>query len=117
VARTHNNSAVSSSGNEVFILTGNPHPTFDELFARVAQVIARTQHIPAESVTLDKTFEDLKIDSLDGINVVFEVESEFKVDIPDEAVHSIRSVREMVDGIEALLAAQASSLAAQPDPV
>lgn len=77
-----------------------------ELVERVAQVIAKTQHIPAETVTIDKTFEELKIDSLDGINILFALESEFDVDIPDDAARQIRSVREMVEGIEKLLAAK-----------
>ena len=84
----------------------------EPLITRVAQVIARTQHIPAESVTIDKTFEALKIDSLDGINIMFAVETEFGVEIPDEFVQSIRSVREMVEGLEKLLAAQSSTPAA-----
>lgn len=81
----------------------------EELAARVARVIAKTQHIPVESITLDSTFEELKIDSLDGINVLFAIEGEFDVDIPDDAARQIRSVREMVDGIEKLLAAKQAS--------
>jgi acyl carrier protein len=76
----------------------------DELIARVIAVIAKTQKIPPESVTIDKTFEELKIDSLDGINILFALEEEFDVDIPDEPAHQIRSVWEMVEGIEKLLA-------------
>jgi acyl carrier protein len=85
--------------------------------ARVVKVIVRMHSVPAELVTLDKTFEELQIDSLDGINIMFELEGEFKVDIPDAAVQSIRSVREMVDGIEALLAEKASTLATLPRPI
>ena len=81
----------------------------DELIARVTRVIAATQKIPAASVTLDKTFEELKIDSLDGINILFALETEFGLDIPDDAARSIRSVREMAEGIETLLAAKAAS--------
>jgi len=79
-----------------------PQPVID----RVAAVIAKTQHIPPESVTIDSTFAELNIDSLDGINILFALESEFDVDIPDDAAKQIRSVREMVDGIEKLLAAK-----------
>jgi acyl carrier protein len=81
----------------------------EELIARVAAVIAKTQKIPAESVTIDKTFEELKIDSLDGINILFALEGEFDVDIPDEAARSIRTVREMVEGIEKLIQAKAQA--------
>jgi len=76
----------------------------DELIARVTGVIAKTQHIPPDTVTIDSTFEELKIDSLDGINILFALETEFNVDIPDEAARQIRSVREMAEGIEKLLA-------------
>ncbi|HML18577.1 MAG TPA: phosphopantetheine-binding protein [Bryobacteraceae bacterium] len=78
----------------------------EDLIARVAGVVARTQHIPPESVTIDSTFEELKIDSLDGINILFALEGEFDVDIPDDAARKIRSVREMAQGIETLLAAK-----------
>ena len=80
----------------------------EELVARVTGVIARTQKIPPESVTLDKTFADLKIDSLDGINILFALESEFQLDIPDDAANQIRSVRQAVEGIDKLLAAKAA---------
>jgi len=80
-----------------------------DVIVRVIQVIAKTQHLPSESVTIDKSFEELKIDSLDGINILFAIENEFHVDIPDEAVQSIRSVAEMVQGIERLLAARNSA--------
>jgi acyl carrier protein len=83
----------------------------DELIARVTGVIARTQKIPPETVTIDKTFEELKIDSLDGINILFALEGEFDVDIPDDAARRIRSIREMVEGIEKLLAAKSEAKA------
>jgi acyl carrier protein len=78
----------------------------DELISRVTGVIVKTQHLQPGSVTIDSTFEELKIDSLDGINILFALESEFDVDIPDDAAKQIRSVREMAEGIEKLLAAK-----------
>jgi acyl carrier protein len=85
----------------------------NELIARVTGVIARTQKIPPETVTIDKTFEELNIDSLDGINILFALEGEFDLDIPDDAARGIRTVREMVEGIEKLLAAKSQSGAAE----
>ncbi len=73
---------------------------------RVIALIAQMQKIPVESITLDKTFAELNIDSLDGINIAFEVESEFGIEIPDEDVKSIRSVRQMAEGIATLLTAK-----------
>src|ERR1700685_1275084 len=78
-----------------------------DLQARVIKVIAKTQRIPLETVTIDSTFEELKIDSLDGINLIFALESEFNVDIDDEEARSIKSVRQMAEGIAQLLAQKA----------
>ena len=89
----------------------SPHVIPEDLIARVAGVIAKTQKIPAETVTIDKSFEELKIDSLDGINILFALEGEFDVDIPDDAARGIRTVRDMVEGIEKLLAAKAQAKA------
>ena len=75
----------------------------EELTARVRAVIAATQHLPQEKITPDSTFQELGIDSLDGINILFAVESEFNINIPDEAAQSLRSVRDVIDGIAKLL--------------
>lgn len=76
----------------------------EDVLSRVIAVIAEAQKIPAEGITADSTFEELKIDSLDGINIVFAVENEFNVNIPDDAARSIRTVRDVAEGVEKLLA-------------
>jgi acyl carrier protein len=75
----------------------------DKLTERVIKIIADTQHMAVEKIQADSSFQELGIDSLDGINILFAVENEFNINIPDEAAQSIRSVREMVDGIEKLI--------------
>ena len=77
----------------------------ENVVSRVIDTIAKTQKIPPETVTLDKTFEELKIDSLDGIHILFALESEFKVEVPDDAARQILSVRAAVEGIQTLLKA------------
>ncbi|MEJ7606320.1 MAG: phosphopantetheine-binding protein [Bryobacteraceae bacterium] len=78
----------------------------DELMRRVIAVIAETQKIPIESIAPDSTFEELKIDSLDGINILFAIENEFNINVPDEAAKSIRSIRDMAAGVEKLIASE-----------
>jgi acyl carrier protein len=81
----------------------------DQLIERVIEVIAKTQHVPPESITIDKTFAELKIDSLDGMNILFAVESEFDISIPDDQAAAINSVRAMAEGIEKLVTAKAAA--------
>ena len=68
------------------------------------RVIADTQRLPLEDVTIAKTFEELGIYSMDGVSLLFAVENEFDINIPDDAAKSIRTVQGMVDGVKHLLA-------------
>ena len=80
--------------------------SYEELTARVQAVIAASQHLSPEKITADSTFQELGIDSLDGINIIFALETEFNVDIPADVDQSLRSVRDVIDGISKLLGAQ-----------
>ena len=71
------------------------------------RVIVKTQHYPPDKaalVTTDATFEELGIDSLDGINIVFALENEFDVSIPDEGAKTMKGVKDIAIGIDNLLA-------------
>lgn len=80
----------------------------DELTKKVISTMAATQHIAEEKITIDSTFQELGIDSLDGINILFALESAFDISIPDEKAKEIRTVREMVDGVRLLVDAKTS---------
>lgn len=75
----------------------------DELAQRVMSCIAETQHLDQEKVSIDSTFEELGIDSLDGINILFALETDFDINIPDDEAKKVRSVRDMVDGVRNLV--------------
>ena len=40
---------------------------------------------------------------MDGVNIVFALENEFDINVPDEEVKTIRSVRDMVEGVRTLV--------------
>lgn len=71
---------------------------------RVVRVITDTQKLPDGRVGDASTFRELGIDSLDGLNILFALEEEFDVQVPDDAGREFTSVREVVAGIERLLA-------------
>jgi acyl carrier protein len=76
---------------------------------RVLKVIATTKRIPLEEVRPDSSFESLGIDSLDRLNILFGLESEFDLEIDDEQAKHIQNIHEMVEGITHLLQAKTSS--------
>jgi len=75
----------------------------DELTKRVIAIMAETQHMPEEKFELEKSFQDLGIDSLDAINILFAVENEFDINVPDEAVKEIKTVQGVVEGVRKLV--------------
>ncbi|MEM7302060.1 MAG: acyl carrier protein [Pseudomonadota bacterium] len=55
-------------------------------FDKVADIIAETSEIPRDDITPDShTIDDLGIDSLDFLDIVFAVDKEFGIKIPLEA--------------------------------
>jgi len=74
----------------------------DDLTKRVLRIIAETQRKDPSQVTVDSSFEELGIDSMDGVNIIFALENEFNINVPDEEVKNIRSVRDMVEGVRRL---------------
>jgi acyl carrier protein len=80
-----------------------------DVASRCIEIIAKSKNIPADSVTLASTFEELNIDSLDKINISFEVEEAFNIEIPDDALGTIRTVGDMVAGVTRLQSATPAS--------
>ena len=75
----------------------------DTLIQRVISIIANTQDIPVEQISLESSFEDLGIDSLGSLSIVFELENEFNISISNEDALLISNVRQVVENLEKLL--------------
>jgi acyl carrier protein len=71
---------------------------------KVIAAIAKAKKIAPETITLDSKFEELNIDSLDGLNLFFELEEEFDLSIPDERVRTMKTIGQVVEEIDRLLA-------------
>jgi len=81
----------------------------DDLVQRVLKVIATSKRIPLETVTIDSEFQQLNIDSMDAVEILFALENEFDITIPDDDARSVRSIRQMCEGVEKLVAAKAAA--------
>lgn len=67
------------------------------------EIIAKQKRIPSDQVTIDSTFQELGLDSLDAVNILFEVEGEFNINVSDEQARQIKNVRQMVEGVSTLI--------------
>lgn len=80
-----------------------------DLQSRVIAEIASVKRIPLDRITPESTFEELAIDSLDATSLLFALEEEFGVAIPDADARQIRDVRGAVAAVEKLLAQKGST--------
>ena len=71
-------------------------------FDKIKTLIAEHLDIDEEEITLDTTFEDLGIDSLDSVELMMEVEDAFGIEV--KAQEAGKSVKELVAYVDAKLA-------------
>jgi acyl carrier protein len=75
----------------------------DTLERQVVDIIAQKKRLPPENITLDSTFLDLGIDSLDGMDLLFAFEDTFNISIPDDVAQQMKSVRMVTEGLRRVL--------------
>jgi len=68
------------------------------IFEKVRGIIVEQLNVEEDKVTLETSFEDLGVDSLDLFQLIIEIEEEFKVQIED--AESIKTVGDAVKYVE-----------------
>lgn len=84
-----------------------------ETAERTISVIAEFKEVPKEQITLETSLKDLDLDSLDGLSLIFELEEEFDIMIPDDKALKMKTVGEIIEGIDRLL--NQEPMVAEPD--
>lgn len=74
----------------------------NEISQKVISILASIKRVPPETIRAEASFDELGIDSLDKINVLFELESEFNISIPDDEARAITTVGGIIDRLEKL---------------
>ena len=81
-----------------------PDPVTDKVFALIAEYAGTSP----DEISLETSFEELGVDSLDGLTIMSELEEEFDVSLPSEEVLGMTMVREAVESFQKHLALKAS---------
>lgn len=72
-----------------------------ETLNKIAEIVNDVAGVPVEDVQLEKSFvDDLDIDSLSMVEIVYSLQEAFSVDIPDDDVKELRNVEDAVNYIE-----------------
>lgn len=73
----------------------------EELFEKVKKLIASKLEIDESKITLDSSFrQDLGADSLETYELVYALEEEMGIQIPDEKVNEFETVRDAYEFIK-----------------
>jgi acyl carrier protein len=79
------------------------HHMSEIVFKKIATLLSTKKGVNKELISIDSTFEELGLDSLDSIELIADMEDEFNVTIPNTELQGIKSIRNAVDGLSKAL--------------
>ena len=73
------------------------------MFEKIRDIIVEQLDLDdSDSLTMETSLkDDLDADSLDAVELIMQIEEEFEVEIPDEVASNMKTVKDIVDYIEA----------------
>ena len=76
----------------------------ETLEQQVLRIVAEAKNLDPAAVRLDSRMKDeLGIDSLDGMSIIFDLENAFGIEIPEDAAQRAETVGELVAGVQQLV--------------
>jgi acyl carrier protein len=79
----------------------------EEIAEEVKKIFQKTLKVEPDKLKPETVLkDDLSLDSLDMIEVVYEVEDHFDVQIPEDSIKQIRTFQQVVDGLHQAMTAK-----------
>ena len=76
---------------------------------KVIEAVAKVAKRKPDEVRLESNFEDLGMDSLDRVCLLFELEQAFDISIPENEVQSVRTVQDIINRLGPHVAPQSGA--------
>jgi len=70
---------------------------------KVIDIVTREEGLPPSVVRPDSTFAELGVDSLDALNILYAIEREFEVEIPDSLAKTVTGVSQIIEILTAII--------------
>ena len=78
----------------------------EPLEQQVIGIIASAKNRDPADITVATPMEELGLDSLDGMSIIFDLENAFGIEVPEDAAQRAETVGELVDGVRVLVEAK-----------
>lgn len=75
----------------------------EKIFETITEIISSKKGVDRNLISIDSTFDELGLDSLDAIELIADLEEAFNVTIPNTELQGIKSIRQAVDGLSAAM--------------
>jgi acyl carrier protein len=87
-----------------------PENLMSEVQDTVFGIIAKEDGIDLATIKPDSTLKDLNIQSLDAVQIIFEIEDHYKITLPDRDPNfDTESVKGLIDAVQKLVAEKAAT--------
>ncbi len=71
------------------------------ILEKISEIIAEHKDLNPKEITLEKSLEDLGLDSLDSVELVLALEEEFDITIQtDEPIKTVAELVEMIENLK-----------------
>jgi acyl carrier protein len=79
--------------------------TRSEIERKLIDIIKQEKEVAAEQLTAETALAEAGIDSLDSLTILFAIEEEFHISIPDDQARGIRTFGDMIGVVQELTGA------------
>lgn len=71
-----------------------------EIERTIVEIVRKQKTLPDETIDPDRPLTELGYDSLDALNILFDIEQTFGIEIDDDQARDIRTLSLMVEAVE-----------------
>ena len=77
-----------------------------DLRQTILETIASYKSVDVAEVTPQRTFEELQIDSLDAIDIIYDIEDQLSIEVPQDALKldDLKTIGDLLGIVEVLVA-------------
>ena len=77
--------------------------TRDEIERRLIAIVRKEKNIAEELLKPEMLLAEAGIDSLDSLTILFAIEEEFGISVPDDRARALQTLGDMIDVVDDLL--------------
>lgn len=71
----------------------------ERVFQKVRDILSEKKGVSTDAISMDSSFEELELDSLDAVELIADLEDAFGVNVPNTDLQKVRTIRDAVEGL------------------